>query len=232
MTVHVIFPAAGIGTRFGAETPKQYTNIAGKSVMEWTLLAWQGVSIDGLKIVVKSKDDNHCAAILGHIDSDYLTIAGGQERSDSVLNALAYLRKHGQADDWVMVHDIARPCVRKEDIEALLYACKLKKVGGILAKPMTDTVKQQNHEKVTTIERSSLWSALTPQCFQLSQLHDALQESLDKGLQITDEANAIELAGHSVQLIEGSSDNIKLTHSEDAELIHFFLQKQKRITDV
>lgn len=233
MTVHVVFPSAGVGSRFGADIPKQYVKIAGKSVMEWTLLAWQLAPIDGMKILVKSKDDHHSNQILTQFDGQFQTVLGGKERSDSVLNALSYLRKHGKADDWVMVHDIARPCVSQLDIQRLLTACIEQNQGGILAKPITDTVKQQMAgQSVTTLDRSTLWTALTPQCFRLAQLSDALESALAKGLKITDEASAIEQAGLPVQLIEGSADNIKLTRSEDAELVHFYLQKQKRISNV
>lgn len=233
MTVHVVFPAAGIGSRFGAEIPKQYVNIAGKSVMEWTLLAWQNVPIDGLNIVVKSKDDNHCSQILNQLDGQFQTVLGGEERSDSVLNALHYLRKHGQADDWVMVHDIARPCISQKDIESLFAICVENDQGGILAKPITDTVKQHKPGQcVTTLDRSILWTALTPQCFRLAQLSDALELARVNGELVTDEASAIERAGFPVQLVEGSADNIKLTRSEDAELVQFYLQKQKRIPNV
>ncbi|MFQ3230637.1 2-C-methyl-D-erythritol 4-phosphate cytidylyltransferase [Reinekea sp.] len=233
MTVHVVFPSAGVGSRFGADIPKQFVKIAGRTIMEWTLLAWQNAPIDGLRILVKSKDDAHSNQILKQFDGQFQSVLGGKERSDSVLNALSYLRKHGKADDWVMVHDIARPCVSQSDIQALLNACLKNNQGAILAKPISDTVKQQiAGQVVSTLDRSTLWSALTPQCFKLAQLSDALESALAKGLTITDEASAIEQAGLPVQLIEGSADNIKLTRAEDAELVHFYLKKQKRISNV
>ncbi|MDN3650335.1 2-C-methyl-D-erythritol 4-phosphate cytidylyltransferase [Reinekea marina] len=232
MTVHVVFPAAGVGSRFGADIPKQYVSIAGKTVMEWTLLAWQDAPVDGLKIVVKAKEDETCTQILSKFDHAYQTVLGGHERFHSVMNALIYLRKHGKADDWVMVHDIARPCVRRDDIQKLLQSCKTENQGGVLAKPITDTVKRLQRSIVTTEDRSQLWAALTPQCFRLGELSSALEQAIAQNAHITDEASAIELAELPVQLIEGHGDNIKLTRSEDAALVQFYLSNQERIKHV
>jgi len=228
MAIHVVFPAAGVGKRFGAPIPKQHTQINGKTVLEWTLSAWQDVGIDGYRVLVVSEEDSVSKKIAESFGDIQVTF-GSAERSGSVLNALHFLGHRASPDDWVLVHDIARPCVSLDDIKSLIRICQESQIGGILARPITDTIKQNHPDhKVNTIDRSNIWAAQTPQCFRLGELTKSLSSALDSGIEITDEASAIEAAGLQVNLVEGSSRNIKLTQPSDALLIEFYLNLQSR----
>ena len=150
-----------------------------------------------------------------------------------MLNALHALQKHGAAaDDWVLVHDAARPCVRQADIESLIRTVTTSDQGGLLAMPVRDTMKlaNNNHCVEQTIDRTKLWHALTPQMFRLQELQTALTKALEDGYLVTDEASAMEHAGYHPLLIEAHSDNIKITRPEDLALAEFYLQNQDKET--
>ncbi len=214
--------------------PKQYLSLAGKTVIEQSLDSLlKHPAISGAVVAI-SKDDEYWAE-LGYQHSKPLwTAPGGDERCDSVLNALQCLLQTADRNDWVLVHDAARPCVRQEDITQLIECCKQHPVGGILAIPVKDTIKQAEatgdaHATTTTItatiDRSTLWQAQTPQMFRLGELHDALTQALAAGMAVTDEASALEWAGKSPVLVEGHGDNIKITCPEDLPLAQFFLSQ-------
>ncbi|HAB92645.1 MAG TPA: 2-C-methyl-D-erythritol 4-phosphate cytidylyltransferase, partial [Pseudomonas sp.] len=153
------------------------------------------------------------------------TVVGGAERAESVLNALLALHESGaQSDDWVLVHDAARPLLERDDLDRLLSRLADDPVGGLLAVPARDTLKQidASGRVVKTIDRSVIWQALTPQMFKLGQLQRALADALQTDVVVTDESSAMEWAGFSPQVVEGRSSNIKITRPEDL----LFLQSQ------
>ncbi len=156
-----------------------------------------------------------------------LTATGGAERCHSVLNGLKVLRGQALPQDWVLVHDAARPCLRETDLDRLLGELSDDPIGGLLAAPVRDTLKQADTtgRSETTVDRSRLWHALTPQMFRLQPLHDALRSALARGLLVTDEAAAMEAAGFSPRLVEGRADNLKITRPEDLALAEFFLSR-------
>ena len=152
-------------------------------------------------------------------------VTGGAERCHSVLNGLEALRQHADLTDWVLVHDAARPCLAVADLDRLMNELADDPVGGLLAAPVRDTLKQADSagRVATTVDRSRLWHALTPQMFRLGRLRDALNAALARGLLVTDEAGAMEAAGFAPRLIEGRADNVKITRPEDLALAEFYL---------
>lgn len=219
-------PAAGVGSRMGASIPKQYLPLAGQPVIAHTLArlcAFRPLS----RVVVALAGNDDWWPDAGFSDNDrVVTVAGGAERCHSVLNALDYLAGVGDADDWVLVHDAARPCLREQDLQRLIT--DLHGEGALLAVPIHDTVKRadEHRQSAATVDRSRLWRALTPQIFRLAMLRAALIKALDDNVVVTDEASAIEYAGGRPKLIEGHSDNIKITRPEDLALAAFHLQQQ------
>jgi 2-C-methyl-D-erythritol 4-phosphate cytidylyltransferase len=145
-----------------------------------------------------------------------------------VLNGLQALQQQAQPDDWVLVHDAARPCVRQADLEKLMTELAHHPVGGLLAVPVRDTMKRADAklEIVETVNREGLWHALTPQMFRLEALSNALQSLLSRGEHVTDDAQAMEKMGQRPVLIEGHADNIKITHPQDLSLAELYLQQQ------
>lgn len=226
MTVHLVLPAAGVGRRFGASIPKQYVKVAGKAVMDWTLERCAQWPVTGYTVMAVAEGDRWLTPILEKYPNVH-TVHGGAERFESVLNALHWLARRAQPQDWVLVHDIARPNIKLQDVQTLLSQCFQVGHGAILAKPLTDTIKQRQADGLLhTLDRTTLWAALTPQCFPLQGLLTALTQATQVGCEVTDEASAMELFGHAVGIVEGASSNIKLTSSADAELLAFYLNQQ------
>ena len=230
MAMHFLFPAGGVGQRFGADQPKQLTSIAGKTVMEWALQACFETDRKGHAFIGLSPNDKQGRQIAEGYQ-DLSIFSAGSERFETVLNGLNRMLESVHPNDWVLVHDIARPCVRAEDIQRLIDTCLISQVGGLLCQPITDTIKQANSLLTVpkTIDRSTLCAAQTPQCFRVKELRDAIQQADKMGVAITDEASAMELAEQPMNLVVGSSDNVKLTHAEDAALVEFYLKQQGRI---
>jgi 2-C-methyl-D-erythritol 4-phosphate cytidylyltransferase len=225
----VIIPAAGIGARMQADRPKQYLPLAGKSVIEHTLARFIAhPAIVGM-VVALSEQDPFWDSLQIKSDKPMLRAQGGAERCHSVLNALELLGEHAEDSDWVLVHDAARPCVRREDIDTLMHSLQDHEVGGLLAIPVRDTMKHSNaaNEVEETLERSCLWHALTPQMFRLGLLREALREALQQGVLVTDESSAMEHAGMRPLLVEGHADNIKITRPEDLVLAEFYINQQR-----
>jgi 2-C-methyl-D-erythritol 4-phosphate cytidylyltransferase len=224
-----VIPAAGIGARMDVEVPKQYLKINGKTILEHTLEKFcQHTVIEGIIVVIADNDIYWPKlAIASHPKIKH--VVGGIERCDSVLNGLQMLSSMAEPDDWVMVHDAARPCVRKEDINHLIEIVADHPIGGILALPVSDTIKRgnKNNSISTTVDRKGLWHALTPQMFRLSTLRLALSECRSNDKVVTDEAQAIEICGNHPLLIEGHPDNIKVTHNYDLALAELYLQQQE-----
>tara|TARA_R110002153_G_scaffold32008_3_gene97043 strand:- start:8801 stop:9514 length:714 start_codon:yes stop_codon:yes gene_type:complete len=227
----VVVPAAGIGKRMQADCPKQYLQLAGKTIIEHTLTnLLEHHQVKRVIVVLNPNDTSFAQLPIARHPSIELVI-GGQERCDSVLAGLNYL-----ADDekWVLVHDAARPCLDKADLTALLQLAEQGSVGGILATPVRDTMKRALEVKINTQHivkqtesRENLWHALTPQFFRLSLLKKAINAANKQNAKITDEASAIELLGEKVILVEGRASNIKITQPEDLLLAEFYLTQQQ-----
>lgn len=225
-----VIPAAGIGRRMASECPKQYLPLAGKTVIEHSLnTLLSHASIAGAVVAI-SPQDTHWQALDFRTQKPLWIASGGQERGDSVLNALHLLAEHASDTDWVLVHDAARPCLRHADLSALIQQCQSHLVGGLLAVPVKDTIKrsvQQDPvgltEVVETVERNFLWHAQTPQMFRLGALLQALSAALKASVVITDEASAMEWAGNAPLLVEGHDDNLKITRADDLRRAEFIL---------
>ena len=220
-----VVPAAGSGRRMGVETPTQYLRLAGRRVIDHTLQRLLDHPRIGGLVVALSADDGWWGQ--GDLAGDprIRCVVGGQERCHSVLNALNELQRIAAADDWVLVHDAARPCLRHGDVDRLIDQRSADPVGGLLASPLHDTVKSSNDsQRVSeTLPRERLWRAFTPQMFRLAPLMHALQAALTAGMLVTDEAGAMERLGQAPRLIEGHDDNIKITRPQDLELAAFYL---------
>ena len=226
-----VVPAAGAGRRMGAALPKQFLTLGKQTVLEYSLESlWQGVKLKGLVLV--SGGHPALASIQERFSAYRLLRApGGAERCHSVLNGLQALSNKAQADDWVLVHDAARPCVRVQDLHRLLERLHTHPVGGLLGFRVHDTMKRADDRLVVhrSVERRGLWHAYTPQMFRYGLLHDALEKALADDYQVTDESSAMEHAGHRPLLVEGHADNIKITHPADLPLAEFFLKQQGRL---
>jgi 2-C-methyl-D-erythritol 4-phosphate cytidylyltransferase len=214
----VVIPAAGVGSRMGADRPKQYLSYAGKTLLEHTLDCF--LDHPGLRGLVVSLAEHDAwwphLACAGHAGIHRAN--GGRERCDSVLNALLKLSELGAGSrDWVLVHDAARPNLAASDLDRLLSELAHDEVGGLLAVPAKDTLKRASSDgRVSeTLDRSVVWQAFTPQMFRLGPLQRALADALVAGATVTDEASAMEWAGLAPRLIEGRGDNIKITRPED-----------------
>lgn len=224
---HAVVPAAGTGSRMGGALPKQYLRLAGATLLEHsvgTLLACP--EIISLVVALQPRDPR-AGAIELLKDPRVTCVPGGAQRCDSVLAALDALAGRADGGDWVLVHDAARPCVRREDIARLIEAVTAAGTGGILAEPIVDTVKRAGADGLVaaTLDRARLWRAQTPQMFRLGELRAALRLAREQGLAVTDEASAMEAAGHPVALVQGSPGNLKVTRAEDLPLAEWLLQQ-------
>jgi 2-C-methyl-D-erythritol 4-phosphate cytidylyltransferase len=223
-----VVPAAGVGKRMQADRPKQYLEIDGRPLIEYAinrLIA--DPHIEGVVVAI-SADDEYWPALEIALAKPLWVVEGGVERCHSVLNALQELATRANEDDWVLVHDAARPCVRAEDITHLITQLMNDDIGGLLAVPVRDTMKRAgtNQRVITTEDREGLWHALTPQMFRFGKLRHALEQALEDESLVTDEASAMELAEYEPLLVEGHADNIKVTRPEDLALAAFYLQQQ------
>ncbi len=226
-----VVPAAGAGRRLGATIPKQYLDLGGRSVIDRTLdLLVPEARIGGVWVALDPADSLWGrTAYAAH--PRVRRVVGGAERCHSVLQALEDLGRRAAPDDWVLVHDAARPCLRQADLERLIETLIDDPVGGILAVPVRDTMKRAdgNGRIAATLDRSALWHAYTPQMFRLGTLSEALAAAIASGDLVTDEAAAIERIGLAPRLVEGHGDNIKITRAEDLALARFYLEQQGRV---
>ena len=221
-----VIPAAGVGRRMGGSVPKQYLRLHDVPVIIHTLKKLAATpSIEGI-IVVISETDPYWPELNIPVDIPVRVVTGGEHRVHSVFNGVESIASELSNDDWILVHDAARPCVRNEDIVKLIDAVKGHECGGLLATPVRDTMKQaaENNAIKATLDRSTMWHALTPQIFRTPLLLDALSAGLNNPDKITDEASALELQGYSPLLVEGHADNIKITRPEDLALAGFYLK--------
>jgi 2-C-methyl-D-erythritol 4-phosphate cytidylyltransferase len=212
--IHALVPCAGVGERAGVGGPKQYARVGDRTVVAHTLAALAKVARVTRTLVVLAPGDTQFEAAApefrGLVERD-----GGATRAATVRAGLAALKRHGaRDDDWVLVHDAARCLVQPTWIDRLIDACIDDAVGGLLALPLADTLKQAdaNGRVKVTVDRSGKWAAQTPQMFRLGVLEQALDAG---GSAVTDEASAVEALGHAPLLVPGDADNFKLTWPED-----------------
>ena len=228
-----LIPAAGVGLRMSSTKPKQYLLLRGRPVILHTLErlchyprlsgVMVGISPEDRDWQTHKTEAERLPKFLG-------AYPGGETRAHTVLNGLKALVAHAHDNDWVLVHDAVRPCVRLSDIDTLVSAVESGKDGGLLALPVADTVKRADKANCVaeTVSRDGLWRALTPQMFRIATLRTALEKSLSHSPEITDEAVAIEVAGGHPKLVAGHADNIKITLPGDLALAELFLKQQEK----
>jgi len=217
-----LVPCAGVGTRAGSEGPKQYAALAGSSLVSHTLRALSQVTRLQQTLVVLSPNDDAFESHAPGFDG-WVARVGGASRAESVANGLNELVRRGvQAHDWVLVHDAARCLLRVQWVDALIDACIDDDVGGLLALPLADTLKQESDGRVAeTVDRAHKWQAQTPQMFRLGDLQLALASA---EAAVTDEASAIESTGQAPKLVAGSIENFKVTYPSDFALAERLLR--------
>jgi 2-C-methyl-D-erythritol 4-phosphate cytidylyltransferase len=219
-----VIAAAGAAMRFGGSIPKPYLRVGGLTLLEHALRALLAVPRVAGGVVVVARGDRRYARLPAALRRRFVIAAGGATRARSVLNGLIAIA--GAEDpDWVLVHDAARPCLPQRDVERLVSSCRGDPVGGLLATPVTDTLKRMGRQRrsLGSVPRARLWRAQTPQMFRYGTLRSALARSLDEGFEPTDEATAIERLGLRPRLVEGSPLNVKVTSPSDltlAQAIH------------
>jgi 2-C-methyl-D-erythritol 4-phosphate cytidylyltransferase len=215
MRYWLIMPAAGIGSRFGQAIPKQYIPVRGRTVIEWSLAPFLADSQCAGIVVVLAARDSFWPSVARSLN---LARGGSGVPAAAVTTAPGGALQHRtKPDDWVLVHDAARPCVPPEDVERLVSRLEFHAVGGLLAAPASDTLKSagESGQVARTVDRSGLWRALTPQMFRYRRLCEALDSAAAAGQTPTDESQAIEWLGDQPLLVEGSAANIKITSPED-----------------
>ncbi len=251
MRYWLVMPAAGVGRRFGESIPKQYADLHGRTVMEWSLAPFLYDSRCLGVVVVLGETDLHWPTVAARLPDvagaslstetaappvslpKVVTALGGKDRSDSVRNGLDALSDRAGPDDWVLVHDAARPCVLRQDVDKLLDRVRSHRVGGLLATPAADTLKRAGEHKdvLQTVDRVNLWRALTPQMFRYEALCDALDQAQEHGRSPTDEAQALEWVGERPLIVEGSTTNIKITSADDLVIAVALLAAQSGVGD-
>lgn len=220
----LIIPAAGKGERLGAEIPKPYIKIAGKSILEYTLLKFKEVS--GLGEVIVSTSEQYIDETRELISRVFpglncTVVEGGQERQDSIRNALEQI---SDKTGLIAVHDAVRPFVSKEDIENCIEEAS-RSGGAVLAIPARDTIKiaRPNLEIESTPNRQKLWQAQTPQIFWASLLREAYQYAAEHDFLGSDDSSLVEKIGGKVVLVKGSGKNFKITHPNDLDMARYFI---------
>jgi 2-C-methyl-D-erythritol 4-phosphate cytidylyltransferase len=223
-----VVPAAGSGRRMGAAIAKQYLPLRGRPLLAHALAPLLACERIDAVVLVVAADDTRWRECVPQGDR-LLTATGGAERCHSVGNGLARLADRAADDDWVLVHDAARPCLSGAELDALFSALAADAVGGLLAVPLADTLKaaDESGRVVRTLPRDGLWRALTPQMFRYGLLRDALAAALAAGIAVTDEAAAIEHAGHRPVLVTGRAANLKVTGPQDLALAEAILQRRE-----
>lgn len=236
--IHALIVAAGKGARFGAACPKQYLSLDGKTVLEHSVGCLVDQRICDLTLVVAA-DDAYIDDVLPRLYADFcrtiVCAIGGAERWQSVQSGLMSIKAQGASDDdWVLIHDAARPCLASADLAALIDATtqmdegRLQADAAILASPVVDTLKLVHDGIIDhTVSRQDLWQALTPQIFRLGELLQILAQIDDQGMMITDEASAYEHFGRAVHIVSGSKMNMKLTYADDLPLLEMIIRHQK-----
>jgi 2-C-methyl-D-erythritol 4-phosphate cytidylyltransferase len=208
--------------------PKQYLSLRGSLILDLAIShVIDTIELAG-SVVAISPDDPWWGETQASRDDRITCCAGGEKRADSVLAGLRALESRAGDNDWVLVHDAARPCLHPDDLNRLVFQLSDHQVGGLLAAPVTDTLKKTGAgtlDVLETVDRSQLWRALTPQMFRYGMLKSAMQASLSAGRPVTDEASAIEQSGYFPCIVEGRPDNIKVTVPADLALADFVLSR-------
>ena len=222
-----VVPAAGSGSRFSKTELKQYQYIQNHTVLEHTVNRLNSLDLAGCVLAIGENDNFARTLYFDHKEKLHFCL-GGVERVNSVFNALIYLSDIADEDDWVLVHDAARPCVTQENLQLLVNTAIAHNQSAILAIPVRDTLKLVHTENQIekTVSRELLWQAQTPQMAKLKILKNALETALANHIVITDEASALEYINQAVQVVQGRSDNIKITYADDLELARLILQSQ------
>ncbi len=224
---YAIVPAAGSGSRFGAEKPKQYLDLLGRPLIFHTLKALTACpDIERVWVVLAPDDPWWPRYDWSELGAKLETVrCGGATRAESVTNGLQAAAMVAADDDWVLVHDAARPCISATMLDALFADLAQDPVGGILAVPVADTLKRADTEQrvAATEPRDGLWQAQTPQMFRYGLLGDALQKCRD----VTDEAGAVEALGLKPKLVRGDATNLKVTYPADLALAAMILRARK-----
>ena len=231
MRYWLVLPAAGVGRRFGGSRPKQYAPLHGRTVIEWALAPFLADPRCAATVVAIGAGDGYWGEVAQRLlktarpQPELIVASGGAERSQSVRACLTALQDRASAQDWVLVHDAARPCLPAEDLERLLGHLGSHPLGGLLAAPAADTLKRErlsgdqpaggDREVAQTVDRAGLWRALTPQMFRFGRLCEALDRALAAGRWPSDEAQALEWLGECPSLVQGSATNIKVTAPDD-----------------
>jgi len=223
----LVIPAAGIGARAGGGLPKQYAIFHGKTVLEHTVDVFLGIPLLKGVVIALHVDDTIFPTLPLAKNILIKTVTGGNTRADSVMNALQSLTHKSKDDDWVLVHDAARPCIQATDVVAMLKEVGSSSTGGIMAIPAGDTIKSVNSSGniIKTEDRRALWQAQTPQMFRLPLLYKALLSAHQQNALVTDEASAIELLGHTPKVFQGKRSNIKITLPEDLMMAESLLKE-------
>ena len=223
-----IVPAAGSGRRMGAGVAKQYLLLRGRPLLSFALEPLLRCRrIEAVVLVVAAGDEDWRGSVPE--GERVLAVTGGAERCHSVLNGLAQLADLAAPEDWVLVHDAARPCLSGAELDALFEELAGNPVGGLLAVALADTLKaaDENRRVMATLPREGLWRALTPQMFRYGLLHAALADAVAAGVLVTDEATAMERAGHRPALVAGRAANLKVTGPEDLLLAEAVLRHRE-----
>ena len=224
----LVIPASGIGQRMNSKIPKQYLKLEnGLSILDQCLESTLSSEfISGFIVALDKKDKLFKSSVFAAHEKLISIVNGGKERFHSVQSALSELSQIAKLDDWVLVHDAVRPCIKKDDIHKLIKEVGDDKIGGILADKVVDTVKQKNSNGlVSTIDRKKLHLAQTPQMFRFGILKEAIEKAIKLNIHVTDESEALECLGYSIRIVDGSSSNIKITTQEDLELANYYLKQ-------
>lgn len=230
--IWAVVPAAGVGKRMQSSVPKQYLKLNGVPVLQHSLQRLLDIPAVSALVVAIGTEDSHWHSVKLKSEKLMLVTEGGAERYESVLNALESLQQQAAFNaeqDWVLVHDAVRPCVRSADIERLLAEAGQHPDGGLLAIRVRDTIKRENSDTsvAETVQREGLWQAQTPQLFPWRLLVPALRAARSMPELLTDESSAMEAAGYAPKLVAGSADNIKITQPEDIQMAEHFLNAQR-----
>ncbi len=221
---HVIIPAAGSGSRMAADAPKQYLNLQGKTLIQHVIEVFEASSqISSIHIILSADDQHWCGVKLNANSKCQVHYCGGDTRAVTVLNGLLAIRPQVSEDDWILVHDAARPGLTNQLLSHLLTTLENDAVGGLLALPLADTLKRADAEQrvSTTVPRADLWQAQTPQMFRYAMLKEALSKFNGSP---TDEAEAIEALGFKPKLVVGELRNLKITYAQDLAVVSALMQ--------
>jgi 2-C-methyl-D-erythritol 4-phosphate cytidylyltransferase len=226
--LYAVVPAAGIGSRMQADRPKQYLSLLDQTILEHTLTRLLGFAPFKKIILPIAKHDSYFSQLPVAQHEKVSSCDGGVERFESVLNGLKKLLQLGASEqDWVMVHDVARPCITQQDLQSLFE--QRNSHGAILGMQVRDTMKRcdVNGRILKTVEREHLWHALTPQLAPIGLLKSCIETCMNDLHSITDEASALEHCGYHPIMVAGLPSNIKVTRQDDLAMAQAFLQDNK-----